>query len=202
MATGRGLEAGAVAALIHDKGLLLQTDPVAVSAVGLLGGGPVAGSWWARPDGKLIFAGLQLLEHDPDIALFKLLNRKVTFVHRRLWPDVAAAGLSDEPWRTAGLSRDEADILTRVEQAGELSTREVPGKTKAVAALEGRLALYSRQVHRADGGHAKVLTSWPRWLALTGETARPSAAEARRRIEAAIDGLYAGAGKAVAPPWR
>ena len=202
MTTGRRLEAEAVVALIHDKGLLLQTDPVAVSAVGLLGGGAVAGSWWARPDGKIIFAGLQVLEHDPDIALFKLLNSKVAFVHRRLWPDVAAAGQCDEPWRTAGLSPDEADILARVQAVGEVSTRDFPGKAKAVSALEGRLALCSRQVHMDDGGHAKVLASWPRWLALMGEQARPSLAQAKSRIEAAIEGLYAGAGKAVAPAWR
>jgi hypothetical protein len=49
-------------------------------------GEPIVGSWWAHPKGKAIFGALAELDDSEDVRCFKLIDHKVTFVHRRLWP--------------------------------------------------------------------------------------------------------------------
>jgi hypothetical protein len=51
-----------------------------------IAGEPIVGSWWAHPKGKAIFQALSELDDSYDIRCFKLIDRKVTFVHRRCWP--------------------------------------------------------------------------------------------------------------------
>lgn len=52
-------------------------------------GQPIVGSWWAHPRGKAIFAALSELDDADDVRCFKLVDGKVTFVHRRVWPALA-----------------------------------------------------------------------------------------------------------------
>ncbi len=49
-------------------------------------GEPIIGSWWAHPKGNSIFAVLSAIDDSDQVRCFKLIDRKVTFVHRRLWP--------------------------------------------------------------------------------------------------------------------
>lgn len=49
-------------------------------------GGPIFGSWWAHPKGKAIFAALSEIDDSEDVRCFKLVDGKVTYVHRRAWP--------------------------------------------------------------------------------------------------------------------
>lgn len=55
-----------------------------------IAGAPVQGSWWGHPKGKQIFAVLDALGDSPDILTCRLLHNKLTMVHRRLWPALAA----------------------------------------------------------------------------------------------------------------
>jgi hypothetical protein len=52
-------------------------------------GEPIVGSWWAHPKGKAIFAALSELDDADEVRCFKLVDGKVTFVHRRVWPALA-----------------------------------------------------------------------------------------------------------------
>jgi hypothetical protein len=52
-------------------------------------GQPIVGSWWAHPKGKAIFAALSEIDDSEDVRSFKLVDGKVTFVHRRMWPALA-----------------------------------------------------------------------------------------------------------------
>ena len=49
-------------------------------------GEPIVGSWWAHAKGRAIFAALSELDDSDDVRCFKLVDGKVTFVHRRAWP--------------------------------------------------------------------------------------------------------------------
>jgi len=53
-------------------------------------GAPIKGSWWGHPEGKRIFAVLSEVQENEDILVCRLLAGKLTLVHRRLWPAVAA----------------------------------------------------------------------------------------------------------------
>ena len=49
-------------------------------------GAPIRGGWWGHPKGREIFRALQEVGDSPDVLCFRLVERKITFVHRRLWP--------------------------------------------------------------------------------------------------------------------
>jgi hypothetical protein len=55
-------------------------------------GEPIVGSWWAHPKGKAIFAALCEIDDSPDIRCFKLVDGKVTFAHRTVWPALVRLG--------------------------------------------------------------------------------------------------------------
>jgi hypothetical protein len=51
-----------------------------------IAGEPIIGSWWSHAKGKEIFEVLSAVDEDVDVRCFKLVDGKVTFVHRRVWP--------------------------------------------------------------------------------------------------------------------
>jgi hypothetical protein len=61
-------------------------------------GAPIRGGWWGHPKGREIFRALQEVDDSPDVLSFRLVERKITFVHRRLWPALVrlAADLGKE----------------------------------------------------------------------------------------------------------
>jgi hypothetical protein len=85
-------DAGAALEYVRHHGLVL------VSAKGRLptlthaiAGETIRGSWWGHPQGKRIFAIMQQVCDHPDIVVCRLVDDKLTLVHRRLWPALAAA---------------------------------------------------------------------------------------------------------------
>jgi hypothetical protein len=74
-------------AFVAKHGIILASARGPVPSIAeAVAGEPIVGSWWAHPKGKAIFAALSELDDSVDIRCFKLLDGKVTFVHRRLWP--------------------------------------------------------------------------------------------------------------------
>jgi len=71
-------------------------------------GQPIVGSWWAHPKGKAIFAALSELDDADDVRCFKLIDGKVTFVHRRVWPALArlASGGVIDAGRVASIQQE------------------------------------------------------------------------------------------------
>jgi len=49
-------------------------------------GEPIRGSWWAHPQGRRIFAVLSAVSESEDVLVCRLIDGKITLVHRRLWP--------------------------------------------------------------------------------------------------------------------
>jgi hypothetical protein len=64
-------------------------------------GEAVKGSWWAHPQGRLIFAILEAVTASQDILVCRLVNGKLTLVHRRLWPALACLAERFLPARIA-----------------------------------------------------------------------------------------------------
>lgn len=56
-----------------------------------IAGEPVKGSWWGHPQGKHIFRVLQQVSDHEDVLVCRLVDDRLTLVHRRLWPALAAA---------------------------------------------------------------------------------------------------------------
>jgi hypothetical protein len=75
---------------VEQHGVVLASARGPVPCVAeAVAGQPIVGSWWAHPKGKAIFDVLSELDDAPDVRCFKLVDGKVTFVHRRIWPALA-----------------------------------------------------------------------------------------------------------------
>ncbi len=80
-------------AFVETNGVVLEsgTGPVAhpiPSIANTVAGQPIRGSWWGHARGREIFAVTRALRDRPDILVCRLVDGKVTYVHRRLWPAV------------------------------------------------------------------------------------------------------------------
>jgi hypothetical protein len=156
------------------------------SVVGIITGERLAGSWWSHPRSQEIFRRLGELEAAGDIVATKLIGGKVTFVHRRLWPALAAVGSSREEWQMRGLSPAARRLLARVD--GEKSVRASGAAAKE---LQKKLLVDAHEEHAASGKHVTVLKSWPR--------ARLTPAQGQRQLEEAAAAIGA---SVTALPWR
>ena len=84
-----------------------------------IAGEPVKGSWWGHPKGKQIFAVLDALNDSSEILVCRLLQNKLTMVHRRLWPALAALAPELPP---AALAR----VVQEHTASGKHVNRETP----------------------------------------------------------------------------
>src|SRR6202171_3742686 len=74
-------------AIVREHGVVLASAKgPAPRLAEVIAGESIKGSWWAHPKGHEIFAIFQQIDESPDILVCRLVNGKVTFVHRRLWP--------------------------------------------------------------------------------------------------------------------
>lgn len=52
----------------------------------VVAGEPLKGGWWAHPKGNEIFLLSRAIRSSPDVLVCRLVDGKITYVHRRLWP--------------------------------------------------------------------------------------------------------------------
>jgi hypothetical protein len=74
-------------AFVREQGVVLVSGKGAVPRLTeVIVGEPIKGSWWAHPKSHQIFATLQAVTDSKEILVCRLVDGKVTLVHRRLWP--------------------------------------------------------------------------------------------------------------------
>jgi hypothetical protein len=191
-------------------GLLLQSDSTLPSVCSLISGAPVRGSWWSHPLAHLIFqVNGQLADHR-DVLITKLISGKVTFVHRKLWPELFAIGTSRERWQTRDLSPAARSMLKMVSEQGSLRTDETPWPRQVkrkpgdvARELEQKLLIRAGEFHTATGAHAKLVESWQHWAQQIGfQSSAISADTAKRSIEESLDNLHKQFGGKAKLPWN
>jgi hypothetical protein len=86
-----------LATLLAAEGVLLEsaTGPIP-NVAQLVAGEPITGSWWAHPVSHEIFDAINRLAASPDVARMRLVNGRITLVHRRLWPALLRLADDDE----------------------------------------------------------------------------------------------------------
>jgi hypothetical protein len=74
-------------AFVREHGIVLLSarGPVPNLAEAIAGS-PILGSWWGHPKAYHIFRVFGSVCDSPDVLQCRLINGKVTLVHRRLWP--------------------------------------------------------------------------------------------------------------------
>ena len=61
----------------------------------------IRGSWWADEKGREIFRLTRAVRNSSDILVCRLINGRVTYVHRRLWPALVRLASRFDPKRLA-----------------------------------------------------------------------------------------------------
>lgn len=102
----------------HGVVLLSGKGPVP-SLTEAIAGGPIRGSWWAHPDSHRIFALIQTVSDAADVVTCRLVDGKITLVHRRLWPALARVGATLEARRVA-------KVVQRHTERGHHENEEIP----------------------------------------------------------------------------
>ena len=74
-------------AFVERHGVVLQAarGPVPNLAEAIAGG-PIRGSWWGHLKGHEIFRVAEAVCESEEVLVCKLVEGKITYVHRRLWP--------------------------------------------------------------------------------------------------------------------
>lgn len=89
-------------AFVEKRGIVLESARGPVPSLAeTIAGGPLRRSYWGHPKGQTIFACSRAIRSSKDVLTCRLIEGKVTYVHRRLWP--ALVRLSDN-FRAAWLA--------------------------------------------------------------------------------------------------
>jgi hypothetical protein len=124
------------AAFVKRHGVVLVSARHATvpSLAEAIAGAPIRGSWWAHPKSHDIFGALTSLDDRDDVVTTRLVDGKLTLVHRRLWPALAAL---------VRAGRLAAARLTRIEQEHTASGKHVNHETPLAKWLPRNLKLPS-----------------------------------------------------------
>ena len=176
---------------------MLESDPSLPSVCSLITGAPLKSSWWSHPLAQTIFSINEQLEDHADVLITKLVSGKVTFVYRKLWPQIFSIGVARAPWQSKGLSDSARSLLKMIDENGSLTTDKLswPRSRKvkpgdAARELEKKLLIHSDQFHTEHGTHAKLLETWEHWARRIGfQPPKISVEKAKRDLEAILHNL-------------
>lgn len=144
--------AGALA-FVERHGVVLQAARGPVPSLAeAVAGERIRGSWWGHPKGRAIYAAATAVADSPDVLVCRLVQGKITYVHRRLWPALVrlaprfpAASLAAvrEEHTAAGHHRrlltTFADWVPRDVERAAVGLSEREAETQLEAALGGPL---------------------------------------------------------------
>jgi hypothetical protein len=100
------MDARAALAFVREHGVVLVSARGPVPTLThAIAGEAIRGSWWGHPQGKRIFAVLSEVSGAPEVLVCRLVDDKLTLVHRRLWPALAAAAAAFAPSRLARVTQ-------------------------------------------------------------------------------------------------
>jgi len=71
---------------VEREGIVLESAHGQIATFANFVAGERVTRWWGHPKGRLIFALTRAMRDSPDVLTCRLIDGKVTYVHRRLWP--------------------------------------------------------------------------------------------------------------------
>ena len=71
---------------VETNGIVLESAHGRVPTFADFVAGERVTRWWSHPKGRLIFALTRAMRDSPDVLTCRLIDGKITYVHRRLWP--------------------------------------------------------------------------------------------------------------------
>ena len=111
---------------LKTNGFLMLSDNALPSIAGIITGTPIKGSWWGHPKGNEIFNCSSEIDDHKDVLSLKLINGKVTFIHKSMWPALFGIVAVRQPWQTKLLSPAAKKILLKTDKTS-LQTKDITG---------------------------------------------------------------------------
>lgn len=146
------------AAFIREHGVVLASarGPVPRLTEAIVAG-PIKGSWWAHPKSHQIFAILQTVTESKDILVCRVVDDRVTLVHRRLWPALVRVAERFPPHQIAQVREEHTPSGHHVSREVPFPTwvpAEVRQEAKRISEEEALTALgpWTRQVDASPKG--------------------------------------------------
>ena len=132
-------------AFVRERGIVLvSAKGVVPRLTEAIVGGPIKGSWWAHPKSHRIFAILQAVTDSKEILVCRLVDGKVTLVHRRLWPALVRVAGRFQPDQLAQVREEHTPSgrhATRVVAFPEWVPAEVKAEAKEMSEPDALAAL-------------------------------------------------------------
>jgi hypothetical protein len=107
-------------ACVREHGVVLASAKGAVPRLTeMILGEPITGNWWTHPKSRSIYRVLEAVSESDEVLACRLVDGKITLVHRRLWPALV---------RLAGrfAPRQLAQVRNEHTPSGRHVSREVP----------------------------------------------------------------------------
>lgn len=107
-------------AFVQEHGVVLVSakGPV-VRLTDAIAGEAIKGSWWTHPKSRKIFRVLEAVTASEDVLVCRLVNGRLTLVHRRLWPALVRVAQRFPAARIAQVREEHTS-------SGRHVTREIP----------------------------------------------------------------------------
>ena len=103
--------------VVRQHGVMLESARGPVPSLAeVVAGEPIRGSWWGHPAGHAIFDAINEVADSGEVVRLRLVNGKITLVHRRLWPALV---------RVAGRLRPEQLAAVREEHTASGAHRKI-----------------------------------------------------------------------------
>ena len=119
---------------VRRHGVVLEgaAGPVP-SLAAAVAGANLRGNWWGHAKGRQIFALTRAVRNCPDVLVCRLIDGKITYVHRRLWPALVRVSDAFPRRRLARIHEQHTDTGRHV-----VEEHHFPGWTPEDVAAEAR----------------------------------------------------------------
>ena len=107
-------------AFVREQGVVLASAKGAVPRLTeAILGEAIEGNWWTHPKSRKIYGVLQAVSDSDEVLVCRLIDGKITLVHRRLWPSLVRLAERFTPEQLAQVREEHT-------ASGRHVNREVP----------------------------------------------------------------------------
>jgi hypothetical protein len=112
--------AGDALNFVNERGLVLASAKGPVPRlIDAIAGETIQGNWWVHPNARAIYRVLSEVTRSDDVLVCRLIDDKITLVHRRLWPPLVRLAAGFSPRRVAMVQEQHT-------ARGHHQSREIP----------------------------------------------------------------------------
>ncbi len=139
-------------AWVKECGIAVESARASVPSLAqVVAGEPLRRSWWAYPKGNDIFLLSRSIRSSPDVLVCRLVDGKITYIHRRLWPALVRLAGRFSKHRLAAV-KGSAHSCWQAQIAGHSISRvgaeESPGSRTEAHRERGRFTINVPSINR------------------------------------------------------